>query len=507
VGATEPDNGAFMKMQMTGQMRMEQRMKLAPRMIQSMEILQLPLLALLERIEAELNNNPVLETTDEMEEDKDLTKDDSVENESAEASEDKELVVSDDPSNAEGFERLDNLEQSEAGYTDYMESDSFSGYRRNSSETDKKFEALQNTAAREQSLNDYLNEQWRLVEAEEPVRQAGKLIIDYIDEKGYLTVRLEQLHNKDKHEFGIDHLKQALQLVQKLDPPGVGARDLKECLLIQMAQFPDDMSFLMRLVSRHWEHLLENKLPLIARKMRCSVEQINAAVAQMSKLDTSPGLLIGRDDNHPIAADIAVEPNDEGGYDVSFTDNSMPSLRVNNFYSKMVKDHDIDQKTRDFLQHNIRSARWFMDAIEQRKQTLLRVAQVVVNHQSEFFEKGPLFLKPLPMAAVADKVGVHIATVSRAVAGKYLQCPQGILPLRSFFNGGMETDDGKLHSWDAVKAKLQQIVDEEDKSNPLSDDEIKKALTESGLGNIARRTVAKYRKILNIPTAKFRKKY
>lgn len=241
--------------------------------------------------------------------------------------------------------------------------------------------------------------------------------------------------------------------------------------------------------------------------MKCSVDEINEAVQRLSKLDTSPGLGIGRDNNHPISADIIVEPRDDGGYSVRLTDTSVPNLRVNRFYAKMARDREIDQKTREFLMQNIRSAQWFMDAIEQRKRTLLRVAEEVVEHQRQFFDKGQLYLKPLPMAAIAEKVGVHIATVSRAVAGKYMQCPQGVLPLRSFFNGGMENAEGEAHSWDAVKARLQQIVDEEDKSNPLNDDEIKKKLAESGMGDLARRTVAKYRKILNIPTARFRKKY
>ena len=148
-----------------------------------------------------------------------------------------------------------------------------------------------------------------------------------------------------------------------------------------------------------------------------------------------------------------------------------------------------------------------MDAIQQRKQTLLKVAQSIVRHQKDFFAKGKLHLRPLPMATVADEVGVHLATVSRAVSGKYVQCPQGILPLRSFFSGGLEDDSGTERSWDAVKAKLQEIVDNEDKSNPLSDDALRTKLAEAGIGDIARRTVAKYRKILNIPTARFRKRY
>jgi RNA polymerase sigma-54 factor len=491
-----------MKMAMTSQMRMDQRMKLAPRMIQSMEVLQLPLLALQEKIEAELNSNPVLETAQDPPEE--TTPESDEESDSADTVEQKELVVKDDSDNAEDFERLGNLSDD---YQDYIESARSYYSRPRSGESDRKMEALQNTAEFGKSLNDHLKEQWRLVEADEKVKKAGELIIDYIDDKGYLAVRLEQLHNKDKHNFGIEHLRQALDLVQRLEPAGVGARDLRECLLIQMAQFPEDMSFEIALVENHWQMLLENKLPQIAKKMNCNVTQVNQAIVHMSKLDTSPGLQVGKNQNHPITTDIIVDPDGADGYNVSLTDNRMPNLRVNSFYLKMAKDRQIEPKTRQFLQQNIRSAQWFMDAIEQRKHTLLNVAGVVVDHQKEFFDKGPLYLKPLPMSAVADKVGVHIATVSRAVAGKYVQSPQGILPLRGFFNGGMESEDGKSHSWDAVKAKLQEIVDAEDKSNPLSDDEIKEKLTEAGSANIARRTVAKYRKLLNIPTARFRKKY
>jgi len=489
-----------MKLTMTGQMRMEQRMKLAPRMIQSMEVLQLPLLGLLEKIEAELNSNPVLETA----EDAQVRHDAAEIGQNADAPDERELVVQEDSDRVEDFQRLENFGED---FEEYLNKSGPITTRQSGGDPDKKMEALLNTAAQTQSLNDWLKEQWRLVEAAPEVKAAGEWIIDYLDEKGYLTVRLEQLHNKDKHPFGIEHLNAALELVQKLDPPGVGARDLRECLLIQLKQSPEDMSFEIELVRRHWTELLENRLPQIAKKMNCSVERINQAIERLSKLDTSPGLVAGRTDNHPISADIIVEPDEHGGYAVKLADAFMPSLRVNSFYKKMAQNRAIDEKTREFLQKNIRSAQWFMDAIEQRKQTLLRVAEAIVRHQQEFFARGKLYLKPLPMATIADEVGVHIATVSRAVAGKYVQCPQGILPLRSFFSGGLEDDDGQQRSYDAVKAKLQEIIDHEDKTNPLNDDEIRDKLAEAGMGHIARRTVAKYRKMLNIPTAKFRRKY
>ena len=489
-----------MRMSMTGQMRMEQRMKLAPRMIQSMEVLQLPLLALQEKIEAELNSNPVLEMAEEHAENPA-----EQEAQTEELPPERELVVGDDPNHVEDFQRLDSMGED---FDEYIsKSGPIQSGKYDSSEPDRKQEAMNNTAAAGKSLHDHLKDQWRLAEASPEVKAAGEHIIDYIDEKGYLTVRLEQLHNKDKHEFGMEHLEEALRMVQKLEPAGVGARDVRECLLVQMRQFPEDMSFEMEMIEQHWEDLLDNHLPQIARKMHCSVEQVNRAIDRMSKLDTSPGLQVGRNENHPITADILVEPDESGGFEVSLADAYLPNLRVNGFYLKMARNRRIDDKTREFLQKNIRSAQWFMDAITQRRQTLLRVAQAVVDHQRDFFEKGSLYLRPLPMAVIAEKVGVHVATVSRAVAGKYVQCGQGILPLRSFFSGGLEDESGQERSWDAVKAKLQEIVDGEDKASPLSDDDLRTKLAEAGMGTIARRTVAKYRKILNIPTARFRKKY
>lgn len=493
--------GVVMKLEMRNQMRMEQRMRLAPHMIQSMEILQLPILALQERIEQELNSNPILElaeseSPDEIQPAAEPAKDDAGE---------KDLVVGTDTNKTEDFERLDNLGD---GFTDYMSQAGPFRPRAQADEPDRKLEALKNTAAPPQSLHEYLSDQWRLVDAEEPVKKAGEMIIDYIDNRGYLTVRLEQLYNKDRGDFTVDDLKRALELVQKLEPPGVGARDIKECLLIQMAQSGDNMSFESRLISEHMDELLENHLPEIAKKMNCGIEAVNRAIERMSKLDTSPGLQIGPDQNHPITPDVIVEPDEDSGqYSVRLADTDLPHLRVNDYYASMVKDTRVGEKTRKFLQGNLRSAQWIIEAIEQRKNTLLKVARAVVKYQKDFFDKGQLHLRPLPMSKVAEEVGVHLATVSRAVAGKYIRCPWGVLPLRKFFSGGRQDTDGLGHSWEAIRAKLQEIIDNEDKAKPLNDDQIKKMLEKEGINSLARRTVAKYRKLLNIPAARFRKKY
>jgi RNA polymerase sigma-54 factor len=479
-----------MKLEMRGQMRLEQQMKLAPHMIQSMEILQLPLLALQERIEQELNNNPVLEA------------DESAEQEDAAAEPETQTEPKSGP--AEDYKGDDRLDEEVRDYIEHRDD-----YPRpRSDEPDPKLAAINNTAALPQSLHDYLEDQWRMVEADEPVKKAGSMIIDYIDDKGYLSVRLEQLHNKDRTDFTLEDLQKAIVLIQKLDPPGVGARDLRECLLIQINQSNEDVSFETTLITNYLEDMLENRLPDIARKMGCTIEDINRAIERLSKFDTSPGLQIGRNHNHPITADVIVEYSEEAGdYTVRLVEDGVPRLRISDDYVKMASGDKVGESAKQFLQNNIRSAQWIIDAIQQRKNTLLKVTRSIVNRQREFFDKGQLYLKPLPMAKVAEDVGVHIATVSRAVAGKYVQCEWGILPLRKFFSGGIEDTQGNEKSWEAIRGKLQEIIDAEDKSKPLSDDQIKAKLTEAGITGLARRTIAKYRGLLKIPPARLRKKY
>jgi RNA polymerase sigma-54 factor len=482
-----------MKLEMRGQMRLEQQMKLAPHMIQSMEILQLPLLALQERIEQELNSNPVLEMDEP-----------ATGEEAAETSGEPQQKTEEGGQRTEDYKGDDRLDEE---YRDYIEHrDDYP--RPQSDEPDPKLEAIKNTAAPPESLHDYLEDQWRMVEADEPVKRAGSVIIDYIDDRGYLSVRLEQLHSKDRTDFKLEDLQKALELIQKLDPPGVGARDLKECLLIQIGQASENMAFEKELVANHLSELLENRLPEIAKRMNCTIEQLNRAINRLSKFDTSPGLQVGRNENHPITADVIVEYSEEAGdYTIRLVEEGLPRLRINDYYVKMASGGKVGDKDKQFLQNNVRSAQWIIDAIEQRKNTLLKVTRSIVNRQRDFFDKGQLYLKPLPMAKVAEDVGVHIATVSRAVAGKYVQCEWGILPLRKFFSGGIEDTQGNEKSWEAIRAKLQEIITAEDKTKPLSDDQIKEKLAGAGITGLARRTIAKYRSLLKIPPARLRKKY
>jgi len=248
-----------------------------------------------------------------------------------------------------------------------------------------------------------------------------------------------------------------------------------------------------------------NRLPQIARKSGFTIDQINHAKDFLKHLNARPGSLLGDSRVPTVTPDALVERDEETGeYTARLTEEYAPRLYINEIYKRMAKTKSVDGKTREFIANNIRNARWLIESIEQRRNTLLRVLRVVVEAQKEFLEHGPQLMRPLPMIGVADQLGIHVGTVSRAVAEKYIQTPRGIFPLRMFFTGGTENADGEAMSWDAVKAKLGEIIEKEDKTHPLSDDEIVVKLKEQGI-ELARRTVAKYRKIGGIAPARRRR--
>ncbi len=483
-------------------------MKLSPRMIQAMEILQLPMMALQERIETEMESNPVLE----LKENHDDMPDEPVLEDYGDRGE-TDMVV-DDGGNVDDFSRLDEM-TSEYG-SDFANSDAPMQSRKsvNSDEPDRKLEAMANTAAPEGSLHEYLQSQWMFIDAPEPIKQAGDLIIEYIEPDGRLGVSLDELPAKaiqstDQAPVTIESLRTALSLVQTLEPTGIGARDLKECLLLQLSTAESagaDVTLEKQLVTNFLREIEMNRLPGIAKRLGKTVEEIKAGIENIQRLNPRPGLLIGSRDVPVISPDVIVTINDNDQVVVTMADANMPNLGVDDYYAHAARDKNTEKSAKQFLKKNIRSAEWLISAIAQRRHTIRRVTEEVFAYQRDFLENGIEALKPLPMADVADKVGVHVATVSRAVADKYVQTPQGIFPLRMFFSGGTKTADGDDVSWDAVKVKLQEIVDNEDKANPLNDDQLAEALKENGI-DIARRTVAKYRGILDIAPARKRRTY
>ncbi|MDB5293111.1 MAG: rpoN [Phycisphaerales bacterium] len=486
---------------------------LTPRMIQSMEILQLPLQKLEERIEQELQNNPVLELSEGEDEPEFIA--DAVESKVAERSEDeKSLIVKENGDGADDFDRLTKL-------SEYLENEEFStngSFRQASSydgERDKKLDAMNNTAARGMTLQEHLLGQWAFVECPKPVRKAGEAIINYIDAEGYFRADLEQVIKDSKTPLTILDLQDALRLVQTLEPSGIGARNLRECLLLQLAALENDpetaeghdFDLERSLITEHLKDLEMNRYPQISKKLGRPMEELKAAVHRLSRLRPYPGKEIGGEDSPSITPDAIIwydEENDR--YEIEMANDPAPNLFISGLYRKMLKNRGCDKKTREFLANNVRNARWLIESIEQRKSTITRVIRAVVDAQREFFDKGPEYLRPLPMILVADQLGIHVATVSRAVSEKWIQTPRGVFPLRRFFSGGTQSAEGEEMSWDAVKEKLKAIIENEDKQNPLNDDDIVAKLKEQGI-DLARRTVAKYRKILNIATARQRREF
>jgi RNA polymerase sigma-54 factor len=479
-------------------------MKLAPRIIQAMEILQLPMHALLERIDAELQSNPVLELQEGSDEPGERYADDG-----SAADRGEETMTVDENDQSDDFERLSEFTE-EYGIEPFVSDAPYSPPAKNwSGQADPKMEAMANTPAPEVSLTDYLLDQWRFVEADEAIHQAGETIIEHVDADGYLRTELADLVERTGPPVDARQMRQALSMVQQLEPAGVAARNLQECLTIQLQQEAaagEEVALELELVRNFLRDIEMNRLPQIARKTGKDIEQIKEALVNLSRLTPRPGRLVGAATAPVINPDAIVRLDDDGNVVVQMSDGNDPQLYISKLYRRMARDRKADRDARKFVQKNIRSAQWLISAIQQRRQTVRRVIEEVFAVQREFLTQGTEALKPLPMVDVARKVDVHVATVSRAVAGKYVQTPLGIYPLRMFFSGGTTTAGGKDVAWDAVKAKLKEIIDNEDKSKPLNDDKLAEAMQDQGI-DIARRTVAKYRNLMNIPPARKRKEY
>ncbi len=493
-----------MRLDVSQNMRLEQQMKLSPRIIQAMEILQLPVMALQERIDAEIQSNPVLEVREAgIDEEAPLQRDD----ESPDRGEEP-MVVREDNGHSEDFERLADME-AEYGPEFMPYDDAPARPAAPAGERDRKMDAMANTAARSQSLHEYLLEQWSFVETDGKTDRLGELLIDHIDDDGYIRTPLEELAGQAGDDVDLGDLEAALRVVQTLEPTGIGARDLRECLLLQLRaeqQAGRQVALEIDLVSNFLRDIELNRLPQIAKRTGRDIDEIKDALADLGRLNPKPGLLIGERSVPIISPDVIVDLDENGQVVVTMADGNTPSLYVSSAYRKMAKDKRTDRGAKKFINRNIRNAQWLISAIQQRRHTVYRVATEVFKTQREFLEHGPEALRPLPMADIAKKVDVHVATVSRAVAGKYAQTPRGIFPLRMFFSGGTKTADGEDMSWDAVKVKLREVIDAEDKTKPLSDDRLAEELGKHGI-DIARRTVAKYRNLMNIPSARKRREY
>ncbi len=489
-----------MRLSFGQEMRLVQKQVLAPRMIQSMEILQLPIMALQERIEQEIQENPVL---DLLEEEPDLPEQPAEkENPDAPAEGERELVVDEQKDEAD-FERLLNMDEE---WPDHFEERSKPSASRLEEVDARQHDAMANMASRPQSLQDYLHDQLGWFGVDTPLRGMCDRIIYNLDPNGYLQSRLEDIIDPDGGAEQLTTAQQALAVVQKLDPPGVGARDLRECLLLQLNPGMPYYEQLRTLISNHLEDLEHNRLPAIERRTGISIPMIQKVLVELRKLNPKPGADFGGEFVPTVTPDIFVELGEDGKYKVRLEDGRTPSLFISSYYRQLLSRGEANAETREYIKRKINSAQWLIEAIEQRRSTLTKVAQAIVDHQTEFLNKGPEAIEPLKMQQIADKVHVHVTTVSRAVDDKWIQTPRGIFPLKRFFCGGTVSADGEEVAWDTVRLKLQEIIDGENKQAPLSDDDLVKELAKHGL-TVARRTVTKYRKAMNIPSSRQRRQW
>ena len=484
--------------------RMEQRMILAPRMIQSMEILQLPIMALQERIQQELQENPVLELKDEAGDGtpavEDADEQPLVETDDA-ADPERELVIEESGNNELDFDRLEALSRDWEDHFSEGHRPSRNGI---DEEGDRKHDAMQNMPSRPQSLHDYLNDQLAFLDLSEEQLKLLRYLLTQVDENGYLAVPVEEIARTFDPATTVEQVEEVLQIIQKLEPPGVGARDLRECLLLQVTAETPHRDVLRVLIQNHLEDIQHNRLPVIQRRTGFDLPLIKAAIEALKHLNPRPGAQFTADNIPYVVPDIAVERAESGEFDVRLLDDWTPTIYISRRCVELYRDKGGDPKTREYLKRKIQAAQWLMESIEQRRNTLEKVTRAIIQHQRSFLDKGPEHIEPLKMQQIADQVGVHVTTVSRAVDDKWVQTPRGIFPLKRFFGGGTQTATGEEVAWETIKQKLLEIIDKENKSNPWSDEDLVDKLQEAGYP-VARRTVTKYRKMLNIPSSRQRK--
>jgi RNA polymerase sigma-54 factor len=493
-----------MRMSFGQEMRMAQKQVLAPRMIQSMEILQLPVLALEERIEQEIQNNETLEVEEAGQESVGEAAQAVAEPDAAVTTrtvDEQPLIVDQDHANQADFQRSYDWS------TEYPDSDddrSRPSAAQIEQAGDRYLDAMANMAERPETLSQHLHDQLANEDLSEAQRQAADKVIYNLDVNGYLPLPLEELVDPDGPANQLDVLRQALAIVQGMDPAGVGARDLKECLLLQIRADSPQARTLRRLVADHLEDLAANRLPLIERKTGLSIEEIERLREDLHGLRPKPGAAFTVPFVPAVKPDVYVDQQPDGSWKVRLEDIDLPNLRISPTYRDMLMSADTDPATREYIKRKINAAQWLIEAIEQRRGTLLKTAQAIVDHQARFLVEGPEAIEPLKMQQIADRIGMHVTTVSRAVDDKWLQTPRGLCPLRKFFVGGTVSADGEEVAWDAVRMKLQEIVDAEPKHAPLSDDDLVDELAKQGI-TVARRTVTKYRKAMRIPSSRQRR--
>ena len=478
--------------------QLRQELKINPRLYQAMDLLYMPLLDLQQHLKQELLNNPFLDLVEAEEEEED---------QEGEAEEPAQAETEDDRSGEIDWEEI------------LLDGFDTAGGRREEHEEKEYFEPV-TVATRD--LSDHLRDQVSLLELTPRETLLADEFIGNINDDGYLACGIEDIvralnevvtraaeeagrDTEDLPLYTEEEGQKMLATVQSLDPPGVGAQDLRECLLLQLKEAGLEQSVPYRLVRDCFEELINHRWSEISKRFGISAGDVQKAADEIAKLDPKPGLQYGSRDDNYIIPDLIVEKIDDR-YHVFLNDANLPRLKLSRAYQEIARDKKkFDGENKEFISNKLNSANWMIQAIEQRRQTMLKVMNYIVERQREFFEKGIQYLKPLTLREVAEVINMHESTVSRVTNEKFVQTPRGVLPLKFFFSSGLATSDGEDVSARGIKAQLQKLVQEEDPKHPLTDQAIVNILRESGV-QIARRTVAKYRDQLGVLSARMRKR-
>lgn len=415
--------------------------------------------------------------------------------------EDSEPKIEDKQREAEEFDaEFDRLSKLDEEWRDYMSQNA--SYAKRNADDEERRQFFFDSLTEEQTLQQHLLEQLRSTDLSKADMQLGELLIGNIDDIGFLTTTPDEISRNTGLET--EDLVRVLEIVQTFHPVGVGARDLRECLLVQLRRIGKENSLEWKIVSAHIEDLGKKRFPEIARRCGTTVECVQRAANFIATLDPKPGQIFSPDPNHYVLPDVTVEKI-AGQWQISLNGDQIPHLRISNTYKDLMAQQS-KEDVRDYIRDKIRSGKFLIKSIHQRQQTISNIAHEIVKRQMEFLEEGPSGLKPMTMVQIADAVGVHETTVSRAISGKYMASPHGVFEMKYFFTPGYQTAGGESVSNTSVKGVIAELVAKEDQKNPLSDKEIVELLEKRGIP-IARRTVAKYRNELNILPSNMRKSF
>jgi RNA polymerase sigma-54 factor len=499
------------------------KLLMTPRLQQALKLLQMPSLELSQHIEQELLTNPLLEVDEE-------TPEAASEGASADAPAERQ-------DEASSPDETEFKTEQDINWSDYFD-DGFEyadGARAEREDT----EFFERTPVGRTTLLDDLTEQLHLLDLDEETAQIAEYLLGCLDDAGFLVVPLEEIATELAKS--IESVEAALKKVQQLDPPGIGARDLPESLLIQLRLLERMDSLAARIVADHFAEFKQKQYQDIARALKVSPHDIQEAAREIATLNPRPGAQLALEDAPYVVPDLVLEKVD-GAYVVSLSDGSVPRLRVSRKYREILQrgpekrpespgaaagseesladaaartaagngQAETRASTRNdelkFVQEKLKSANWLIQTIEQRRRTMIKVMESIVEAQIDFFEKGPHALHPLTLQDVAEKIGMHESTVSRVTTNKYAQTPRGVFPLKYFFSSGLDTESGQSVSSKMAMERIRELIEKEDKMKPLSDQKIAELLRKEGL-IVARRTVAKYRERIGILSARFRKEF